>query len=136
MVEAVVTAAGVVAVTVPVLLLNVVQSAADNAPRLVADADGKLNVCTVPAAIILKSDPFVPVANVCAALVNPFNEVMVLPVSKFENNLVVTLPRLSVVTIFVLVVLVPIPSNLTSFVECNCAVGVAVPMPMLPVFLL
>lgn len=44
MVVAVVTAAAVVAVTVPILLLNVVQFAEESAPLLVAEAVGKLKV--------------------------------------------------------------------------------------------
>ena len=42
----VVAAAGVVAVTAPILLLNIVQSDVESAPLLVADAAGKLKVCT------------------------------------------------------------------------------------------
>lgn len=136
MLDVVVTAAGVVAVTVPILLLNMVQSDAVNAPLPVADADGILNVCTVPEDAILKSVPVMPVAKVCVELLSPFNDVIVLPDNKLENNLEVTLPRSSVVIIFVLVVLVPMPCNLTVPVVCNCAVGVAVPIPMLPGFLL
>ena len=136
MLDVVVTAAGVVAVTVPILLLNMVQSDAVNAPLPVADADGILNVCTVTEDAILKSVPVMPVAKVCVELLSPFNDVIVLPDNKLENNLEVTLPRSSVVIIFVLVVLVPMPCNLTVPVVCNCAVGVAVPIPMLPGFLL
>ena len=42
--NAVVTAAAVVAVTAPILLLNVIQSAVVNNPRLDDDACGMLNV--------------------------------------------------------------------------------------------
>ena len=107
--EVVVTAAGVVAVTAPILLLNVVQSAEDNAPLLVADALGKLKVCVLPAEVILKSVPVVPVAIVCTELVNPLREVIVFPDNKLDRFLVVTLPDASVVTILVFTVLVPIP---------------------------
>ena len=44
--------------------LNVLQSVLDNAPRLVALAVGRLNVCVVPVDEIPKSVPVVPVANV------------------------------------------------------------------------
>lgn len=55
-------------VTVPEpLLLKVVQSAEDNAPRLLAEAVGRLNVCVLPDAVIVKSVPVVLVAIVCVA---------------------------------------------------------------------
>lgn len=136
MLDVVLTAAGMVAVTVPILLLNVVQSDAVNAPLPEADADGILNVCAEAEETILKSVPVVPVANICVELVNPFNDVMALPDNKLDKDLVVTLPEGSVVTMLVLVVLVPIPCNLTVPVVCSCAVGVAVPIPILPEFLL
>ena len=65
-------------------------------------------------------------------LVNPLSDVIALPDNILDNSLVVTLPDASVVTIFVLRILLPIPSNLTSPVVCNCAVGVEVPIPMFP----
>src|SRR3989344_5423224 len=56
-----------------ILLLNVVQSAAVNNPRLAADDDGKLNVCVDPTVeSILKSVPAVPSANVWLAADIPF----------------------------------------------------------------
>ena len=45
------------------LLLNVLQSVDDNAPLLVADAVGKLNVCVALVDDILKLVPVVPVAK-------------------------------------------------------------------------
>ena len=78
---------------------------------------------------MLKSVPPVPVVNVCVELVNPFSDVMALPDNKLDNALVVTFPEASVVTIFVLVVLVPMPSHRTSAVVCSCAEGLLVPMP-------
>lgn len=133
---AVVTAAGIVAVTVPILLLKVVQLADDKAPLLVADAVGKLKVCRVAEEVILKSVPVVPVVNVCTEPVNPFSDVMVLPDNKPDRVLLARLPDASVVTMLELVVLVPMPCNLTVPVVCNCAVGVEVPIPILPAFLL
>ena len=59
------TAAAVVAVTVPILLLNNVQSAWEITPLLVAEAVGKLNVCTDPDVLILNPLPAVPVAKLC-----------------------------------------------------------------------
>ena len=135
-VVAVVTAAGVVAVTVPILLLKVVQLADDKAPLLMAEAVGKSKVCTVPEEVIVKSVPVVPVAKVCTDPVKPFSEVIALPDNKPDKVLVVRLPDASVVTMLVFVILVPIPCNLTVPVVCNCAVGVLVPIPTLPVFLL
>lgn len=114
-----VTAAAVVAVTVPILLLNVVQLAEESKPLLVAEAVGKLKVCTVPAELIVKSVPDVPVANVCTAPVNPFKEVIALPDSRLAKVLVVTFPEASVVTMLVLVVFVPMPCNLTVPVVCS-----------------
>lgn len=118
-VDAVVTAAAVVAVTVPILLLNVVQFAALNLPLFVADATGKLNVCTFAELEILKSVPVVPVANVCTEPVKPFKEVSALPDSKPATVLVVTFPELSAVNTFVSTVLVPNPANLTVPVVCS-----------------
>ena len=46
------------------LLLNLVQSAANNRPRLAADEDGMLNECTEPDELTLKSVPRVLVVNV------------------------------------------------------------------------
>ena len=60
----VVTAAVVVAVTVPILLLKVVQLAEDKAPLLVEEAVGRLKVCVVPVEEILKEVPLVPVVKV------------------------------------------------------------------------
>ena len=107
--ETVVTAAGVVAVTVPILLLKIAQSAEDKAPLLEADAVGKLKVCILPVELMLKSVPAVPVEIVCTEFVNPFKEVRALPDNRLDRFLVVTLPNPSVVAIFVFVVLVPIP---------------------------
>jgi hypothetical protein len=135
-VAAVVTAAGVVAVTAPILLLKVVQLADDNAPLLTADAVGKLNVCAAPEELIVKSVPVVLVAKVCTEAVNPLSDVKALPDNKLDKVLVVTLPVASVVTMLVLTMLVPMPCNLTDPVVCNCAVGADVPIPMLPEFLL
>jgi hypothetical protein len=135
-VVAVVTAAGVVAVTMPILLLKVIQLADDKAPLLVAEAVGKLKVCVVPEEVIVKSVPVVPAVKVCADPDKPFSEVIALPDNKLDKVLVVRLPDASVVTMLVFVVLVPIPCNLTVPVVCNCAVGVLVPIPILPIFLL
>ena len=63
----------------PNLLLNVLQLADDNAPRLVADAVGKLNVCVVPVDTILKSVLSVPVTIVCAAPVSELIAVIPVP---------------------------------------------------------
>ena len=63
-VPTVVTAAAVVAVTVPILLLKVIQSVLVNKPLLVLEAFGKLNVCADPDDTMLKSVPVVPVAKV------------------------------------------------------------------------
>jgi hypothetical protein len=64
-------------VTVPFPLpLNVVQSAEDNAPLLLADAVGRLNVCVLPDELIAKSVPLVPVAKFCVLVVKLFNEPM------------------------------------------------------------
>ena len=133
---AVVTAAVVVAVTVPILLLNWVQSDDEINPLIVDVAIGILKVCTEPDELILNPVPAVPVAKVCVEPVNPFIEVIALPANKFENVLVVTFPEASVVNNFVLMTLVPTPSNLTSRVTCSCAVGLLVPIPIFPIFLL
>ena len=117
--DAVVTAATDVAVTVPILLLNVVQFAADSLPVFVAEATGKLNVCTFAELEILKSVPVIPVAKVCTELVIPFSDVSALPDSKLDIVLVVTFPELSVVNIFVSIVLVAIPASLTVPVVCS-----------------
>ena len=89
--------------------LKVLQSAEDKAPLLTAEAVGKLKVCTEPNEAIVKSVPDVPVANVCNELVKPFSEVIAFPERKLDNVLVVTYPSTSVVKIFVLLVVVPIP---------------------------
>lgn len=62
--ELVLTAAVVVAVTVPILLLKVDQSEEDNKPLLPEEAVGILKVCTPLLVLILKSEPPEPVANV------------------------------------------------------------------------
>lgn len=130
------TAAEIVAVTIPILLLKIPQSVDDRVPLLVADAAGRLKVCIWPEETILKELPVVPVAKVWAELVNPFNEVIALSANKFEKSRVVILPFASAVSIFVLVVLVPMPANLTSRVVWSCAVGEEIPIPTLPRFLL
>jgi len=135
-VNSVVTAAAVVALTVLILLLNVVQFAEDNLPLFVADAKGKLNVCTVPELEILRSVPLVPVAKVCTEPVSPFSEVMALPDNKLAKVLVVTLPELSVVNTLVFTVFVPTPANRTVPVVCSWVAGADVPIPILPLFLL
>lgn len=132
----VVTAAVVVAVTVPILLLKVVQLAEDKAPLLVEEAVGRLKVCVVPVEEILKEVPLVPVVKVCTDPVKPFMEVIALPAKRLANVLVVTSPLASVVKIFVLVVFVPMPAKRTVPVVCNCARGFEVPMPTFPEFLL
>ena len=66
---------------VATLLLNVVQSADDSAPRFDPDAVGKLNVCVAVAEFIAKSVPAVPTANVCGSAVNVFSVVMPPPAS-------------------------------------------------------
>ena len=53
------------------LPLNVLQSALLNAPRFVADAVGRLNVCVSVAELIAKSVPLVPVAKYCTCAVSP-----------------------------------------------------------------
>lgn len=58
------------------LELKVDQSAVDNAPLTVAEAVGRLNVCTVPDDDMPKSVPVAPVANVCVIHVNPLSDVM------------------------------------------------------------
>jgi hypothetical protein len=58
------------------LLLNVLQSVLLNAPLFVALDVGRLNVCVEVADEILKSDPAVPVANVCVEAVRPFSDVI------------------------------------------------------------
>ena len=63
----------------PNLLLNVLQLADDNAPRFVADAVGKLNLCVVPVDTILKSVLSVPVTIVCAAPVKELIAVIPVP---------------------------------------------------------
>jgi hypothetical protein len=63
----------------PILLLNVVQLADDNAPLFVADAVGKLNVWEVPVDTILKSVLSVPVTIVCAAPVRELIAVIPVP---------------------------------------------------------
>ena len=118
-VDAVVNAAAVVAVIVPILLLNVVQFAALNLPLFVAEATGKLNVCTFDKLEILKSVPVVPVAKVCTEPVIPLKEVRAEPDSKLDRVLVVTFPELSVVKILVSVVFVPTPANLTVPEVCS-----------------
>ena len=85
MFRAVVTAAAVVAVTAPILLLNVIQSAADINPRLVDVAFGMLNVWVEPDDEMLKSVPSVPVAKVCVEPVSPFKDLMVFPVNRFKS---------------------------------------------------
>jgi hypothetical protein len=52
--------------------LNVIQSADDKAPLLVADAVGKLKVCVAAELDMLKSVPLVPVAKYCTCAVKPF----------------------------------------------------------------
>jgi hypothetical protein len=54
---------GAVPETLVTLLLKVVQSADVNAPRFVADADGRLKVCVSVALEILKFVPELPVAK-------------------------------------------------------------------------
>lgn len=55
------------------LLLKVLQSCDESAPLALDDAFGRLNVCTEPLEVMAKSLPDVPVLNVCAFGVNPFN---------------------------------------------------------------
>lgn len=88
--KTVVTAAAVVAVTAPILLLNVIQSAADINPRLDDVAFGILNVWVEPEETMLKSDPEVPVAKVCVETVSPFKDLMVFPVNKFKSVIFLT----------------------------------------------
>ena len=60
----------------PSFPLNVLQSVELSLPVLVADAVGRLNVCVVPAELIAKSVPVVPVARVCVAPVSPPSDVI------------------------------------------------------------
>src|ERR1041385_9166547 len=59
--------------------LKVVQSALVSRPRLVPDADGRLNVCAVPHDTIPMSVPVVPVANVWVAPVSALRLVIPAP---------------------------------------------------------
>ena len=83
--KTVVTASAVVAVTAPILLLNVIQSADVNNPRLVDVAFGMLNVWVEPDELIVKSVPIFPVAKVCVEPVSPFKDLMVFPVNRFKR---------------------------------------------------
>ena len=56
------------------VLVKLVQSADDKAPRAAADAVGILKVCVATLETILKSVPAVPVAKNCVEVVRPFNE--------------------------------------------------------------
>jgi hypothetical protein len=60
----VVATMGAVPLMIPILLLKAVQSTAVSKPRFVAEASGKLNVCTVPLEDILKSVPVFPTPKV------------------------------------------------------------------------
>src|SRR4026209_1597319 len=67
---------GGVGVSVACFALNADQSVVDRHPRMLAEAVGQLKVGVVPAEEIPKSEPVVPVANVCVAPVSPFREDM------------------------------------------------------------
>ena len=59
----------------PIFELNVLQSADETAPLLLALAVGRFNVCVLPELEIAKFVPLVPVAKVCVAPVWPFKSV-------------------------------------------------------------
>ena len=119
-------------VIAPSLLLKVVQSPELSAPLLAAEAVGILKVWVLPDDEMPISKPDVPDAKVCIEPVSPFNEVMVFPLRRFDNERAEMFPDASVVKILVLIILFPKPENLTLPVVCNCANGLLVPIPTLP----
>ena len=101
-------------VTVPLpLLLNVVQSADDNAPRLVAEAVGTFSVITgvvVPVATVdVKSVPLVPSVSAATLVTVPkFVEAML--IVPLPLVMLMPLPCVSVALVSVLPVVLPISS--------------------------
>src|SRR5665213_543214 len=90
-----------------VLLPAIVCAPVVTAPRAVAEASGILKVWVEPDETILKSDPELPVANVCVVAVRPLrDEMAAVDVAKVDAGSFLTTPPVIVSTLSV-EVLVP-----------------------------